>query len=96
MFDPHSRYSTVETGEHNTPDGRKIPYKRRRFLPRAEDHRIMVEVTVTEGDRLDSIAARTLGDPEHFWRICDASDAMNPFNLTEEVGRILRVPIPEI
>jgi hypothetical protein len=96
MFDSHSRYSTIETAEYITPDGRKISYKRRRFLPNGETHRLMVEVTVTEGDRLDLIAARTLRDPEHFWRICDASEVMNPFHLTKEVGRILRVPIPEI
>jgi hypothetical protein len=96
MFDSHSRYSTIETAEYISPEGKKIPYKLRRFLPRGEDHRLMVEVTVTEGDRLDLIASRTLGDPEHFWRICDANDAMNPFHLTGKVGRVLRVPVPEI
>jgi nucleoid-associated protein YgaU len=56
-----------------------------------------MEVTVTEGDRLDLIAFRTLGDPEIFWRICDANDAMNPFDLVAdgEIGRKLRVPIPQ-
>jgi hypothetical protein len=56
---------------------------------------LLIEVLVTEGDRLDLITARTLGDPEHFWRVCDANNAMNPFDLTAEIGRRLRVPIPQ-
>ena len=52
------------------------------------------EVTVVEGDRLDTIAARTLGDPEQYWRICDANIASNPPTLTAEPGRVLRVPVP--
>jgi hypothetical protein len=71
-------------------------YWKRRFLPAGDTLPLLVEVTVTEGDRLDLIAARTIGDPEQFWRICDANDALNPFDLAEEPGRILRVPIPQI
>ena len=54
----------------------------------------LVEVTLSDGDRLDLIAARTVGASEHFWRICDAENAMNPFDLEAEPGRRLRVPIP--
>ena len=50
---------------------------------------------VVAGDRLDLIAARMLGDGEHFWQICDANNTMNPFDLTIEVGRTLRVPLPQ-
>ena len=41
-------------------------------------------------------AARTLGDPLQFWRVCDANNAMNPPELTEEAGRALRVPVPQV
>ena len=37
-----------------------------------------------QGDRLDNIAARYLGDPEQFWRICDANGAMRPDELTDD------------
>jgi hypothetical protein len=47
------------------------------------------------GDRLDLIAARALGDAEHFWQVCDANNAMNPFDLTAEVGSTLRIPLPQ-
>ena len=95
MFDPASRYYTVETVQLTAPDGRVVSYKRRRFLPQGEAMPLLVEVIVTEGDRLDVITARTLGDPEQFWRVADANDAMNPADLTAEVGRALRVPIPQ-
>ncbi|HEU4596493.1 MAG TPA: hypothetical protein VFS10_15260 [Pyrinomonadaceae bacterium] len=95
MFDFTSRYYSIETATHTAPDGRVLLYKRRRFLPRGETLTLLVEATVTEGDRLDLITARTLGDPEQFWRVADANEALNPFDLTTEIGRRLRVPLPE-
>jgi hypothetical protein len=50
---------------------------------------------VFQGDRLDNIAALYLGDPEQFWRICDANAAMRPNELTETIGRRLRITLPE-
>jgi hypothetical protein len=95
MFEPNSRYYTLQTVTYVAADGREIAYKRRRFLPRGEEMPLLVEVTVTEGDRIDLITARTLGDPEQFWRVCDANNAMNPIELIEEAGQVLRVPIPQ-
>lgn len=95
MFTFTSRYYNLETVMLTLPDGREVAYKRRRFLPQGELMPLLTEVTVTEGDRLDLITARTLGDPEHFWRVADANNAMNPFDLTAEIGRSLRVPVPQ-
>ena len=95
MFEPTSRYHAIPTATHPTPGGRESAYKRRRFLPRGGAMPLLVEVVVGQGDRLDLIAARTLGDPEQYWRVCDANDAMNPADLTAEVGRTLRVPVPQ-
>ena len=36
-----------------------------------------------------------LGDPEQFWRVCDANRAMRPDELTETIGRRLRITLPE-
>jgi len=55
---------------------------------------LLAEIEVTGADRLDLIATNAFGDPEQFWRICDANDAMNPFDLTAEIGRLLRVAVP--
>jgi hypothetical protein len=96
MFEPDSRYYPIETAELTLPDGRKLAYKRRRFLPQGKAMELLVEVSVTEGDRLDLITTRTLGDPQQFWRIADANDGMHPQQLTDEVGRSLRVPVPTV
>ena len=60
-------------------DGRVVSYFSRRFLPPGSSMPLVMGVTVTQGDRLDLIAARTFGDPEQYWRICDANDALDPF-----------------
>lgn len=95
MFEHTSRYYPLEDTSLTTTDGRIITYKRRRFLPDGQNIPLLVEVTITQGDRLDLITARTLGDPEQFWRICDANNTMDPFHLTDKTGRILRIPIPQ-
>ena len=95
MFSFTSRYYNLETVTLDLPDGRRVAYKRRRFLPQGASMPTLVEVSVTEGDRLDLITARALGDPEHFWRVADTNHAMNPFELTSEVGRVLRISMPQ-
>jgi hypothetical protein len=95
MFDRASRYARLATETITMSDGRMVTYVRRRFLPPAESHQLLVEATVEEGDRLDLIAARTLGNSEQYWRICDANNAMDPLDLTDEPGRVLDVPLPQ-
>jgi hypothetical protein len=95
MFEPSSRYYDLETATHTTPAGRVVVYTRRRFLPLAEGALVVVEHTVTQGERLDNITARYLGDPELFWQLCDANNTMHPAELTAEIGRKLRVSLPQ-
>lgn len=96
MFESSSRYYRIETTTLTLADGRTLSYKRRRFLPQGNKLPLLLEVTLNEGDRLDLLTARTLGDPEQFWRLADANDAMNPPELESESGRRLRVPIPQV
>ena len=95
MFESTSRYATIETATITMPDGRIVAYKRRRFLPSGETMPLLVEVTVTAGDRLDTITAHALGDPEQYWRVCDANNCMNPVELTTEPGQTVRIPVPQ-
>lgn len=95
MFESTSRYYALENSTLTAQDGRVIAYKRRRFLPDGKDMKLLIEITVIEGDRPDTITSRTLGDPEHFWRICDANNSINPFDLTAKPGRVLRIPEPQ-
>jgi hypothetical protein len=91
----NGRYQSVGSASITMPDGRSIAYLRRRFLPMPSNFALLYEVMVTQGDRLDLVAARHIGDAEQFWRICDANGAMNPDDLTTTVGRKLRITLPE-
>lgn len=94
-FPPTSRYANVPTATLVTADGRMIVYLRRRFVPPADRFVLLQEHVVVEGDRLDNVTARYLGDPEQFWRVCDANAAMRPEELVEVIGRRLRITLPE-
>ena len=95
LFPITSRYHGILTATLESADGRTIVYLRRRRVPPPERFTLLQEHTVTEGDRLDNITARYLGDPEQFWRICDANGAIRPEDLTEIIGRRLRITLPE-
>jgi hypothetical protein len=93
-FPRTSRYFNIEIVKYVTADQREIVYLRRRFLPRSIVGPVIAEHSVEEGDRLDNVTAKYLGDPEQFWQVCDANEAMRPDELTEEIGRRLKVTMP--
>lgn len=95
LFPPNSRYQGIETATMTTPDGRTIIYIRRRFLPSPDQFALLQEHRVVQGDRLDNIAAKYLGDPEQFWRLCDANGAIRPDELTETIGSTIRITLPQ-
>lgn len=95
LFPPTSRYYGLATAALTTNGDRTLVYLRRRFVPQPERFALLQEHTVTEGERLDNITAHYLGDPELFWRVCDANRAMHPAELTEPIGRTLRITLPE-
>lgn len=90
-----SRYFGIDTAQFESADGRQMVYLRRRFVPAPERFTLLQEHVVTEGERLDQITARYLTDPEQFWRVADANRAMRPDELTEIIGRRLRITLPE-
>ena len=94
-FPPNSRYFTTETATTTTADGRTIVYLKRRLIASPDNFALLEEHTVSQGERLDHIAFQKLGDPEQFWRICDANAALRPEELTEELGRRIRITLPE-
>lgn len=94
-FPPTSRYAGIETATLDDSAGNTIIYLRRRFVPPPELFSLLQEHVVKQGERLDNITAQYLDDPEQFWRICDANRAMRPDELTETVGRGLRITLPE-
>lgn len=94
-FAPTSRYHGLDVAQWARPDGELVSYVRRRLLPAPEAFTTLEEHRVEAGDRLDNLAARYLGDPEQYWRICDANGAMRPAELTETVGLTVRITLPE-
>ncbi len=94
MIGPESRYYRSGRAIYVAPDGTRVPYLKRRLLPQGDSLEAMAVVTVTSGLRPDLLSARMQGDPLQFWRIADANDAMNPFELTKVAGRQLRIPRP--
>ncbi|HYG09241.1 MAG TPA: hypothetical protein VD835_04640 [Pyrinomonadaceae bacterium] len=99
MFDTNSRYFNLETATINVPDeeegAREIRYVRRRIIPSAENQTTLVEHTVAQGERLDQITARYIGDPTQFWRVCDANNVLQPEEL-EETGRVIKIALPGV
>ena len=94
-FSQTSRYFGIEATTIETGDGKIHAYLRRRFVPQPENFTTLLEHVVVQGDRIDNITARYLGDAQQFWRVCDANRAMRPEELTEELGRRLRITLPE-
>jgi nucleoid-associated protein YgaU len=91
MFARGSRYEAVPEALYVDASGREVPYKLLRLLPPPP---VTVQThLVVDGDRLDLLAHRYLGDPELFWRICDANRALRAEELTRETGRLLGIPL---
>ena len=94
-FPPTSRYYGIETATTELPDGRTVIHLLRRFVPPPENFALLQYHTVVQSERLDNITAHYLGDPEQFWRVCDANRVLRPDDLTETVGRAIRITLPE-
>lgn len=94
-FPPTSRYAGIEVARIDLPDGRTVACVRRRFVPPPENFATIQEHAVTQGERPDTIAADVFGDPERFWVLCDANRVLRPQDLTAEIGRLLRITMPE-
>lgn len=102
MLDPTSRYAAVPVATTQIPDGtgnlREVRYLRRRFPPQPASLHIVTEHVVTQGDRLDLLAATYFDDPTQFWRITDANACVHPDELLadDRLGDRLLIPVPEV
>jgi hypothetical protein len=93
-FPAGSRYAGLPLAEIEIDD-EPVRYATRRFVPGAERFALLREHVVTEGERPDTIAATYLGDPEQYWRLCDANNVLHPAELVARIGRHLRITLPE-
>lgn len=88
-----SRYYGSATLPYTLPNGTQVMYLARRILPQASIYQALQSYVVVEGDRLDNLAAKYLGDPLLFWMICDANNSTDPDELTAQVGRSILIPL---
>jgi hypothetical protein len=97
MFEPNSRYASVELATVDVADAsgriRPVRYVRRRFIPPAPDAPAAVEHRVIQGERPDHLAARYFGDPTLFWRLCDVNFVIRPDELTRDAGSIVEIHV---
>jgi hypothetical protein len=96
-FPTDSRYYGSSTLSFTAPDGQTFAYLARRIVPQpgAPNYATVAQHTVKQGDRLDLLAAKYLGDPLIFWLICDANGAIRPNQLIETPGTILNITMPQ-
>jgi hypothetical protein len=90
MFAPTSRYAQVATAIYTDRDGVQHPYVLLRRFPAAAPTR--QQHKIAGGERLDLLAFRFFGDPEQFWRLCDANTELRPEDL-ELPGTSIRIPL---
>ena len=97
IFPPDSRYYGSSTLTYTGPNGQSIAYLARRFVPQpgAPNFSTVAQHTVKQGDRLDLIAAKYLGDPLIFWLICDANGAIRPEDLVKTPGTTINITMPQ-
>lgn len=94
-FPPNSRYHGASVMTLEQKNQEPIAYLKRRIVPPPENFSVVHEYTVVQGDRLDNLAARYLGDAELYWRLCDANGAIRPAELTETPGTAIAISLPE-
>jgi hypothetical protein len=97
MIGPNSRYANVEVAStqairNGVPV--EIRYLRRRFIPPVSGGITIVRYTIKQGDRVDNLSARFLGDPTQFWRLADVNVVLRPTELTDTLGQRIQVVVP--
>lgn len=95
MFAMGSRYASLATCKYTDAAGNVARYVSRRFLPSGDSFQLLLLHTVMKGERLDNDTAEYMDDPQQFWRIADANEAMSPFDLVEEPGSLIRITLPQ-
>ena len=88
MFDEKSRYAKLESYEVMDRRGRTVKVVP---VPPAPREEFLGVHLLRQGQRLDHLAAKYLGDPAGFWRICELNDVMHAEVLTE--AREVEIPV---
>ena len=80
MFDEKSRYADADIYLVTDRRGRLVPVV---TAPAPPPKAFLGIHLLRQGERLDHLATKYLGNPAGFWRIAEQNDAMLPEALTE-------------
>ncbi|WP_435009539.1 hypothetical protein P12x_000797 [Tundrisphaera lichenicola] len=89
MFHPGSRYEDLETYAVTDGRGRTITLVKTRFIPPTPG---VVGRRIVQQDRQDLLAMEFYRNPELYWRIADANEVIDPAELIDVIGSVIRVP----
>ena len=90
---PGSRYYGSQVRMFTGAEGMQVAYLQRRIIPQPDLYTATMDYVVVDGDRLDNLASKFLGDPLLFWMIGDANGAGDPDDLTAQTGTTILIPI---
>ena len=88
MFEPPSRYLGIETYAVTDHRGREVEVV---AVPEAPSQTLAGIHVMHQGERLDHLAFRYLGDATLWWRIAELNEAMAAAALTE--AREIEIPV---
>ncbi|MDI3255764.1 MAG: LysM peptidoglycan-binding domain-containing protein [Bacillota bacterium] len=89
----NSRYYGAEVKALTLANGTPVKYLARRILPQPGIYTSIQNYVVVDGDRLDNLASKFLGDPTLWWVICDVNGTSDPDELTAQAGRTIVIPL---
>jgi len=90
---PSSRYYGANTLEYVGHDGVAVRYLARRIVPQPGVYTSTQTYSVSEGDRIDNLSSKYLGDPLLYWMIADVNSVMDAESLTQTPGKNMQLPL---
>ena len=93
-FPLNSRYNASNIRQYTTPAGDTVPFVGRRIVPALDRYQALDRHRAVAAERIDRVADEFYGDPEQYWRICDANGVEHPAQALDPVGRLLLIPVP--
>lgn len=94
FYAPNSRYYNLVPRSSTEADGMVVSFSPRRIIPAMERYQVLDRHRCIGTDRIDGVAAAYFGEPEQYWRICDANGDVDPSAACTRPGRLLVIPLP--
>ena len=93
-YAPNSRYYSLIIRERTNADGVTEAFVARRIIPAMARYRALDRHRTDGDERIENLSADYLGDPELYWRICDANGDEDPGMATQPISRLITIPLP--